>query len=74
MFSLESCLRGLAVVTIASLAGRATGEVMTKPQVANLIVKVENGVDNFRDYLEKRGENARSGASNGASTQPTPSL
>src|SRR5215471_13671611 len=31
---------------------------MAKAQVANLISKVENGVDEFRNYLEKRGENA----------------
>jgi hypothetical protein len=36
---------------------------MTKAQVANLIGKVENGVDEFRDYLERRGENARDAAS-----------
>jgi hypothetical protein len=32
---------------------------MPKAQVANLIVKVENGVDDFRNYLERRGDNAR---------------
>jgi hypothetical protein len=31
---------------------------MTKALVADRIVKVENGVDEFRDYLERRGENA----------------
>jgi hypothetical protein len=41
---------------------------MTKPQVANLIVKVENGVDEFRDYLKRRGENA-SAANSGAQAQ-----
>jgi len=35
----------------------------TKPQVANMIVKVENGVDGFRDYLKRHGENARDAAS-----------
>jgi hypothetical protein len=30
-----------------------------KAQVANLIVKVENGVDQFRDYLKRRGDSAR---------------
>jgi hypothetical protein len=39
------------------------GQLMPKAQVANLISKVENGVDNFRDYLNRRGENARSTAS-----------
>jgi hypothetical protein len=42
---------------------------MTKPQVANLIAKVENGVDEFRDYLKRRGENAQSNASAAASSQ-----
>jgi hypothetical protein len=36
---------------------------MTKPQVANLIAKVENGVDNFRDYLKRRGDDARAAGS-----------
>jgi len=36
---------------------------MPKAQVANLISKVENGVDEFRNYLEKRGDNARDTAS-----------
>jgi len=35
---------------------------MAKAQVANLIVKVENGVDQFRDYLKRRGENASNAA------------
>ena len=37
----------------------ASAQLMPKAQVANLIAKVENGVDDFRNYLEKRGENAR---------------
>jgi hypothetical protein len=41
----------------------AFAQLMTKPQVANLIVKVENGVDEFRDYLKRRGENAKDTAS-----------
>ena len=44
-------------------AGTASGQPMTKPQVANLIAKVENGVDEFRDYLKRRGDNARDTAS-----------
>jgi hypothetical protein len=31
---------------------------MAKAEVASVIAKVENGVDNFRDYLKRRGENA----------------
>ncbi len=36
--------------------------MMAKAQVADLIRKVENGVDEFRDYLKRRGENAQSTA------------
>ena len=39
---------------------------VTKARVADLIVKVENGVDEFRDYLEKRGENAKDAANSTA--------
>ena len=41
----------------------ASAQLMTKPQVSNLIKNVENGVDEFRDYLDKRGENASDAAS-----------
>jgi hypothetical protein len=52
------------VVALAGLtAGRAVAQPLTKPQVANLITKVENGVDEFRDYLKRRGDNARSASS-----------
>jgi transcription initiation factor TFIIIB Brf1 subunit/transcription initiation factor TFIIB len=53
--------------TLLTLAGLGVGTVaaqtLAKAQVANLIGKVENGVDEFRDYLKKRGENASSAAS-----------
>jgi hypothetical protein len=41
---------------------RASAQLMTKPQVSNLIKNVENGVDEFRNYLEKRGDNASDAA------------
>jgi hypothetical protein len=47
----------LAVIGLAT--SKASAQLMPKAQVANLITKVENGVDEFRNYLEKRGENAR---------------
>ena len=47
---------GLAVIGPATRW--ATAQPMAKAQVASLITKVENGVDDFRKYLEKRGENA----------------
>jgi hypothetical protein len=58
------------LAAIASLAAVTTmAQVMTKPQVASLIAKVENGVDDFRDYLKRRGENAKTNAAAAASTQ-----
>ena len=54
-------IRDLAVT---GLTGRpASAQLMPKAQVANLIAKVENGVDEFRNYLEKRGDNANNAAS-----------
>ena len=53
----------VTMITFASvMAGTAAAQPMPKPQVANLITKVENGVDQFRDYLKKRGDNASSAA------------
>ena len=52
---------GLAVVGLAPT--RAAAQALPKPQVASLIARVENNVDEFRNYLEKRGENARDAGS-----------
>ena len=49
----------LSLVLSAFVAPVASGQVLPKAQVANLIVKVENGVDEFEKYLERRGENAK---------------
>jgi hypothetical protein len=43
----------------------------TKAQVADRIRKVEDGVDEFRKYLENRGEDARSRAQSAQSTTST---
>jgi hypothetical protein len=54
----------LPAIVLAGLAlSMVSAQVMVKAQVANLIAKVENGVDEFRNYLERRGENARNAAS-----------
>ena len=44
----------LAIPTLAS-----AGQTMPKARVAELIKHVEDGVDEFRDYLERRGDDAR---------------
>lgn len=49
----------LAVMALVSLPTVSFAQALPKPRVADLIKKVEDGVDAFRDYLEKRGENAR---------------
>jgi hypothetical protein len=53
--ALAAVLWGLAAWTVSA-------QVMPKARVADLIVKVENGVDEFRNYLERRGENAKDAA------------
>src|SRR4029453_17662671 len=53
----------LALSVIALTDRPASAQMMAKAQVANLIVKVENGVDDFKKYLEKRGDNAREASS-----------
>jgi hypothetical protein len=50
-------------VLVLGMSGPVLAQLMTKAQVGNLIAKVEDGVDDFRDYLKKRGENASNNAS-----------
>jgi hypothetical protein len=52
----------LTIVLGAVTLSAVSAQVMPKAQVGNLIAKVENGVDEFRKYLERRGENAPTGA------------
>src|SRR5262245_41772132 len=49
----------LAALIILAAPSMLAQPPVTKARVADLIVKVENGVDEFRDYLEKRGDNAK---------------
>ena len=51
-----------ALLLAGLVATPAAAQVMPKAQVANLIGKVENGVDEFRKYLDKRGDNAKDAA------------
>ena len=53
-----------AVLAYALLfAPGLNAQTLTKAVVGEKIRQVENGVDEFRDYLKQRGENARSTAS-----------
>jgi len=50
----------LSAIFLAGLSANiCLGQAMAKSQVGNLIKNVEDGVDKFRDYLEKRGETAK---------------
>ena len=53
----------LVIALSAVTQSPASAQLMAKAQEANLIAKVENGVDEFRKYLEKRGDNAREASS-----------
>jgi len=63
-FALLAAVLSIGLVQIGSAASNATAQPMPKARVADLITKVENGVDEFRNYLEKRGENASDAKSN----------
>jgi hypothetical protein len=50
----------LAVLALVSLSPTASfAQPLPKARVADLIKKVEDGVDKFRDYLGKREDNAK---------------
>jgi len=55
--SLTTVALGLAVLALTVTP--ALAQLMPKAQVGNLIKNVENGVDEFRDYLEKKGDKAK---------------
>jgi len=57
----------LSVVTVTGVLALTMGTpsaqvVLPKPRIADLIVKVENGVDEFRKYAERRGDRAKDAA------------
>ncbi|HKE84777.1 MAG TPA: hypothetical protein VKB50_13545 [Vicinamibacterales bacterium] len=52
----------IAVLMVLTAPGYAAQPPVTKAHVAELIVKVENGVDDFRKYLDQRGDNAKAAA------------
>jgi hypothetical protein len=72
--SMTMCTQALLLLAPLSLltpaAASAQGPV-TKAHVADRIVKVENGVDDFRKYLDKRGENAKSATTSQAGKKRT---
>jgi hypothetical protein len=54
---------GLALLaSVIVLTPGVNAQTLTKAAVGDKIRRVEDGVDQFRDYLKKRGENAQSAA------------
>ncbi len=49
-----------------------SAQLMPRAQAANLIATVGNGVDEFKNYLGKRGDDARDNASTAASSGRRP--
>lgn len=56
--------RAIFATSMLCAATIASGQPpVAKPQIASLIARVENNVDEFQKYLEKRGENAQEAGS-----------
>jgi hypothetical protein len=54
----------VALLAVGGLTvGAASSATHAQAASSQPIAKVENGVDNFRDYLKRRGENAANGSS-----------
>ena len=53
----------LCCCAIFAISVPIAAQTMTKGLVAEKILRVEDGVDEFRDYLERRGDNARDASS-----------
>ncbi len=64
------CMTMLAVVSLCTVAQAQTNP-FTKAQVGDRIRKVEDGVDQFRKYLENRGEDTKSRAATAQSSGAT---
>ena len=64
------CITMLATLSIFKTA-QAQANPFTKAQVGDRIRKVEDGVDEFRKYLENRGEDAKNRADSAKSSETT---
>jgi hypothetical protein len=61
----------VVVAIFSSIFAAAQAPVFTKVQIAERIRGVENGVDEFRKYLDNRGENAKNSAESAQSSGRT---
>ena len=64
------CMTMLAVVSLSTVAQAQTNP-FTKAQVGDRIRKVEDGVDQFRNYLDNRGQDANNRANSAKSSGAT---
>jgi hypothetical protein len=64
------CITMLAVVSLPT-AAQAQTNPFTKAQVGDRIRKVEDGVDQFRNYLDNRGQDAKNRADSAKSSGTT---
>lgn len=62
MAKMASAFCGLVAALVVMTAASPSAQTLVKAQVAERIVRVENGVDEFKKYLERRGENAKTAA------------
>lgn len=61
----------IAIVLIAAAAA-SSGQALPKGAIAEKIRRVEDSVDEFKNYLERRGENARNTANTAQQSGRTP--
>ena len=66
MVKMATAFYGLVAALIVAAAPSPSAQTLAKAQVAERIVRVENGVDEFKKYLERRGENAKTAADSSA--------
>ena len=64
------CITMLAVISLPT-AAQAQTNPFTKAQVGDRIRKVEDGVDQFRNYLDNRGQDAKNRADSAKSSGTT---
>ena len=53
----------ICAISLFAALNPAPAQVMTKAQVSEKIKQVEDATDDFKEYLERKGENARTRAS-----------
>ena len=58
-----ACALWLVALLIVTAGPSLSAQPLPKARVAELIARVENGVDDFKKYLDHRGENAKDVAS-----------